>query len=110
MERTNCASNLAFSSSADLEVSSTENNQVKKKARVMENRAGFLYGNGAEPLAVRIPDAVRMTGIGRSKLYELIASGDLDTIKVGRCTLVPMESLRALLGKARMAPGGSIGR
>ena len=66
--------------------------------------------NGAEPLAVRIPDAVRMTGIGRSKLYELIASGDLDTIKVGRCTLVPMESLRALLGKARMVPGRSIGR
>lgn len=30
--------------------------------------------NGAEPLAVRIPDAVRMTGIGRSKLYQLIAS------------------------------------
>lgn len=52
--------------------------------------------NGAEPLAVRIPDAVRMTGIGRSKLYELIASGDLDTVKVGRCRLVPMESLRNL--------------
>ena len=34
--------------------------------------------NGTEPLAVRIPDAVRMTGIGRSKLYELIASGDLE--------------------------------
>ena len=32
--------------------------------------------NGAEPLAVRIPDAVRMTGIGRSKLYQLIALGD----------------------------------
>lgn len=60
--------------------------------------------NGAEPLAVRIPDAVRMTGIGRSKLYELIASGDIETVKVGRCTLVPMESLRALLGKARVAP------
>lgn len=65
--------------------------------------------NSAEPLAVRIPDAVRMTGIGRSKLYELIASGDLDTVKVGRCTLVPMESLRALLNRARVAPGRAIG-
>lgn len=48
--------------------------------------------NGAEPLAVRIPDAVRMTGIGRSKLYELIASGDLETIKIGsdgRCSQSP---------------------
>lgn len=57
--------------------------------------------NDAEPLAMRIPDAVRMTGIGRSKLYELIASGDLETVKIGRCTLVTMEALRELLTKAR---------
>ncbi len=57
--------------------------------------------NHAEPLAVRIPDAVRMTGIGRSKLYELIASGDLETIKIGRCTLVTVDALKALLAKAR---------
>ena len=59
--------------------------------------------NGAEPLAVRIPDAVRMTGIGRSKLYELIASGELETIKIGRCTLVTIDALKALLANARAA-------
>ncbi len=57
--------------------------------------------SSAEPLAVRIPDAVRITGIGRSKLYELIASGDLETIKIGRCTLVTVDALKALLAKAR---------
>jgi hypothetical protein len=36
-----------------------------------------------EPLTVRIPVAVRLTGIGRSKLYELIKSGDLETVKIG---------------------------
>lgn len=56
--------------------------------------------NGAEPLAVRIPDAVRMTGIGRSKLYELIASGDLKTVKIGRCTLITIDALRQLLTKS----------
>lgn len=66
--------------------------------------------NGAEPLAVRIPDAVRMTGIGRSKLYELIASGELVSIKIGRCTLVPMESLRELICRARGGASRSIGR
>jgi Helix-turn-helix domain len=66
--------------------------------------------NGAEPLAVRIPDAVRMTGIGRPKLYELIASGDLDTLKVGRCTLAPMESLRDFLNRSRVSGGHSNGR
>lgn len=57
--------------------------------------------NGAEPLAVRIPDAVRMTGLGRSKLYELIAAGELETIKIGRCTLVTIDALKALLANAR---------
>lgn len=57
--------------------------------------------SGAEPLAVRIPDAVRMTGIGRSKLYQLIASGDLETIKIGRCTLITMDALRSLLANAQ---------
>ena len=56
--------------------------------------------NGAEPLAVRIPDAVRMTGIGRSKLYQLIASGKLETVKIGRCTLITLDALKGLLANA----------
>ena len=54
-----------------------------------------------EPITVRIPEAIRLTGIGRSKLYELIASGDIDVVKIGNCTLIPMASLRALIERAR---------
>lgn len=54
-----------------------------------------------EPISVRIADAIRLTGIRRSKLYELIASGDLETVKIGRCTLVPVASLQALIERAR---------
>lgn len=50
-----------------------------------------------EPLTVRIPVAVQLTGIGRSKLYELIKSGDVETVKVGTATLVTMASLRRLV-------------
>lgn len=46
------------------------------------------------PLAVRIREACRLTGIGRSKLYELIAAGDIEVIKVGAITLIPTESLQ----------------
>ena len=53
------------------------------------------------PITVRIPDAVRMTGIGRSKMYELIASGDIETVKIGRCTLIPVASLYALVDRGR---------
>ena len=49
-----------------------------------------------EPLTVRIPMAVRLTGIGRSKLYELIKSGDVETVKIGTATLVKVASLRRL--------------
>jgi excisionase family DNA binding protein len=45
------------------------------------------------PLAVRVREACRLTGIGRSKFYELIATGDIEVIKVGTMTLVPMASL-----------------
>mgnify|MGYP002387293070 CR=1 FL=1 len=49
-----------------------------------------------EPLTVRISTAVQLTGISRSRLYELIQSGDLETVKVGRSTLIPYKSLKAL--------------
>jgi hypothetical protein len=50
-----------------------------------------------EPLTVRIPVAVQLTGIGRSKLYELIKSGDVETVKIGTATLITMASLRRLV-------------
>ena len=50
-----------------------------------------------DPIAVRISDAVRMIGLGRSKIYELIASGDIEIVKVGSCTLIPVASLRKLI-------------
>jgi hypothetical protein len=54
-----------------------------------------------EPMTVRIPVAVQLTGIGRSRLYELIARGDIETVKVGASTLITVASLRRLIQKAR---------
>ena len=50
-----------------------------------------------EPLSVRISVAVQLTGICRSKLYELIASGHLQTVKVGASTLILVASLKQLI-------------
>ena len=49
------------------------------------------------PITVRVKEACRLTGIGRSKLYELIAADEIDTIKVGTITLIPMASLKLFL-------------
>ena len=62
-------------------------------------RTQLPQGGGLPPLTVRISDACRMTGIGRSKLYELIKDGAVEVIKVGAITLVPMSSIQALLDR-----------
>lgn len=54
-----------------------------------------------EPLTVRIPVAVQLTGIGRSKLYELIAAGEVDVVKIGASKLITVASLRRLIQKSR---------
>ena len=50
-----------------------------------------------EPLAVRIPEACRMIGIGRSKLYELIADGTIEIVKIGSVTVIPISQLKTLV-------------
>jgi len=52
-----------------------------------------------EPICVRIAAAVKLTGIGRSTLYELIKEGELETIKVGRSTFIRYASLKRLFEK-----------
>lgn len=57
-----------------------------------------------EPISVRIPDAVRMTGLSKSKIYQLIASGDIEAAKVGRATVVFVASLHVFLRSQRKQP------
>ncbi|SFK63068.1 DNA binding domain-containing protein, excisionase family [Sphingomonas sp. NFR04] len=57
------------------------------------------------PITLRIADACRITGIGRSKFYELIKAGEIGVIKVGAITLVPMTSIDALLQRGGPTAG-----
>jgi excisionase family DNA binding protein len=53
-------------------------------------------------LAYRIPAAVAATDIPRSKIYTLIAAGELPVIHVGRTTLILAADLRAFLERRRV--------
>lgn len=64
-------------------------------AHATDRQPGAVF---IEPLTVRISTAVQLTGISRSRLYELIQSGELEIVKVGRSTLIPYKSLKALTG------------
>jgi excisionase family DNA binding protein len=51
----------------------------------------------SERLSVRIPVAIELTGISRTKIYALIKNGQLPIVKVGAATLIPMEGLREFI-------------
>ena len=54
-----------------------------------------------EPIVMRVPDACRYLGIGRSTLYVLIGKGEIEVIKMGAATLVLTASLRSLVERLR---------
>ncbi len=58
----------------------------------------------APPLLLSIPETCDETRLGRTKVYELIAEGQIEAVKVGRRTLVPYDSLLAWLAKLRESP------
>ena len=51
----------------------------------------------SERLSVRVPVAVELTGISRTKLYKLIKTGKVQMIKIGTATVIPIESLRQFI-------------
>ena len=53
------------------------------------------------PITVRVPTAVAMLGLSRSKFYLLLADGEFEIVKVGRCTLVVVASLHRFVERQR---------
>lgn len=45
-------------------------------------------------LMLRPTEAADAIGVSRSKAYELIARGELPSVKVGGCVRVPVDALR----------------
>ncbi|MBV9529091.1 helix-turn-helix domain-containing protein [Sphingomonas sp.] len=52
------------------------------------------------PICLRLYDAMRELGVGKTKIYELIADGKIEAIKIGRSTMVIRKSLLDLINSA----------
>ncbi len=50
-----------------------------------------------EPLAVPIPEAARLGGVGRSTIYSEISNGNLRMLKIGRRTVITLDDFRSWL-------------
>jgi excisionase family DNA binding protein len=75
------------------------NHQQANGAQVMSPQrpgAGAAIPFG-ERLTCTIAEACAATGLGRTKLYELIGDGRVDTATIGRRRLVKVRSLQRLL-------------
>lgn len=53
-----------------------------------------------EPLTITVNDACKTLGLGRTKIYELIAKGRLEVLKIDKRTLIKTASIRALVDGA----------
>lgn len=52
-------------------------------------------------LLYSVVEAAQGLGIGRSLMYELIAAGELGSVKIGRRTLVPHDELVRYVARLR---------
>jgi excisionase family DNA binding protein len=50
-----------------------------------------------EQLLFRVEEAAQRLGVGRSTAYELISSGRLPTVSIGRCRRVTAEALASFV-------------
>ena len=50
-----------------------------------------------DPLLVRVEEAARLLGLGRSKVYELVGSGELRSVAIGRSRRIPASAIREWL-------------
>jgi excisionase family DNA binding protein len=72
---------------------------VVGSTRSTDNRCDWRAN--VERLLISIPDAAVVLGLGRSKIYELMAQGRLESVSIGRRRLIRAGSIRALaLGQA----------
>jgi excisionase family DNA binding protein len=54
-----------------------------------------------ETLLVKVPEAAARLGISRAKLYELMASGALPSVRVDGCRRIRVDDLRDFVANLR---------
>jgi excisionase family DNA binding protein len=53
----------------------------------------------SEPLLVTVEDAARMLAVHRSKIFPLLMSQRIKSLKIGRSRRIPMDSLRQFIAE-----------
>ncbi len=54
-----------------------------------------------QPLLYRPEQAAEAIGLGRSKIFQLIASGEIETVRIGRSRRIPRQALEDYVERLR---------
>ena len=60
-----------------------------------------------EPVTLTVPAAMRVSGLGRTKLYEMILNKEIESVRVGTRRLIVFASLKERLTGTAPALGGT---
>lgn len=60
-------------------------------------------------LLLRPSEAAEALGIGRSKLFELLGSGELESVLIGTSRRIPAQALSDFIGRLREKKQGEAG-
>ena len=71
----------------------------------MRQRTGSTKAQTAHSLLVSVEEAAQMLSIGRSLVYKLVQSHQVQSIKIGRCRLIPVFALEAFIAQQVGQPG-----
>jgi excisionase family DNA binding protein len=52
-----------------------------------------------ERLTYRITEAAEAIGVSRTKMYEMVASGEVPSVKLGKSVRIPVQQLKAWLNR-----------
>ena len=61
------------------------------------------------PILLTPTEAAQALGIGRSKLYELMQAGVVESVHIGACRRIPADALEELVTRLRAESGIKIG-
>lgn len=56
------------------------------------------------PLAVSVDEAARLLAVSRDLVYDLVATGELVSVRLGRRTVIPVIALQELIATGRGSP------
>jgi excisionase family DNA binding protein len=54
-----------------------------------------------EPILLTVRDAAQLLAIGRTSVYQLIADGELEVIRIGRAARIPTAAVHAFVRRRR---------